>query len=1044
MRLGGFVYTDDQLGLGRLIAVNQRAAQVEYMHSLSRKETRTVPASSVRPALLPAQTRAYLRNGTRWHIGRVVHGHRDKDGATYQIRFPNDQSAALDETRFEVRCLAPVSDPLDSFIAAGFETQFVHDRRAQILCQAVEGRAKARGLAGLLSASVELYPHQLGVVRRVAEDPLQRYVLADEVGLGKTIEAGAIIRQTLLDDQTAGALVLAPEHLVGQWQAELTTRFHIDDFGERVRLKPHASLSSRTVSPDLLVVDEVHLLVDPSANGSYHDLARVSHAAPRVLLLSATPVLSNAGATLRLFHLVDPAAYRLDDVSGFERVVERRLEIGRVMLLLASDPSAYIAGRAARMARQVLADDGQAIELADVLEQAAIAEDRGEVQLARAQLREYLADTYRLSKRLLRSRRRDLASRGYLTRDGEVSVEAIDDALLDTVEALEDWRQSCASHLYLSSMAETPDDTVIEPYLQRYRSLLDAAAVGAAALRDEATRQAAALVDGSSFADDGELLRRIHRLAVEAVRQPDAECEFIRYALRAMKDRPGEPAKLVAFTSSPDLARAVASNLPAYVGYDCTFVVTADLTPDIAARRIAEFRQLRRPGVLLLDRAGEHGLNLQFADSVIHFDLPTSLMRLEQRVGRLDRIGRGSRPIRQRVVVPSEDEASPWMAWFEALSRGFEVFTASVSDLQLVAPDLERLVLARLLLTGAVSAEDIVLSKERVAEERRRLDEQYALDAVELSDDQADVNPEAATSVDEADVVLAKAVSGWWEETIKLVRDLPERNVVRLSWDSGVLLPERPWRGRIEPCLDRRLTYERTAATGDLGLRLVRTGSPLVDQTQPLLRYDDRGSAFATWRYVPGLAKTDEEWAVLKLLYVVEADVAGELGRRADKVDSALQRRVDRVAPPWIETRYLDTELRPVDRPDLLAALLKPYDKSHDRNLGSRLEALWERIPEDRFADFFQDAITRATEALVSDPEYQDRRSQLLERAEQRAQLAQTKIERRRGALHRLGLAKSSPLEESSHIDRELALARSLRPRLDSVGIFILSGREGP
>ena len=94
-------------------------------------------------------------------------------------------------------------------------------------------QAATQGLAGLVSAAVEFVPHQAATVRRVLQDPLPRYLLADEVGLGKTIEAGAILRQWFLDTPGLCALVLAPQSVVPQWRSELsrslwTTRSHQD------------------------------------------------------------------------------------------------------------------------------------------------------------------------------------------------------------------------------------------------------------------------------------------------------------------------------------------------------------------------------------------------------------------------------------------------------------------------------------------------------------------------------------------------------------------------------------------------------------------------------------------------------------------------------------------------------------------------------------------------------------------------------------------------------------------------------------------------
>jgi ATP-dependent helicase HepA len=69
--------------------------------------------------------------------------------------------------------------------------------------------------------------------------------------------------------------------------------------------------------------------------------------------------------------------------------------------------------------------------------------------------------------------------------------------------------------------------------------------------------------------------------------------------------------------------------------------------------------------ILVMDRRGEEGLNLNCADAIVHLDLPLSAARLEQRIGRLDRFGRRQSIIRHRVLLPFDDADSPWTAWFK-------------------------------------------------------------------------------------------------------------------------------------------------------------------------------------------------------------------------------------------------------------------------------------------------------------------------------------------------------------------------------------------
>src|SRR5262249_38634955 len=121
-------------------------------------------------------------------------------------------------------------------IAGGQDRAAAHGQRHPFVRSLVHQRAASRGMTGLVSARLSFYPHQVEVVRRVLQDPVQRYLLADEVGLGKTIEAGAILRQFLLDQSAGEALVLTPPLLMDQWEEELRSRFYLVP-GKRVRVR---------------------------------------------------------------------------------------------------------------------------------------------------------------------------------------------------------------------------------------------------------------------------------------------------------------------------------------------------------------------------------------------------------------------------------------------------------------------------------------------------------------------------------------------------------------------------------------------------------------------------------------------------------------------------------------------------------------------------------------------------------------------------------------------------------------------------------------
>jgi ATP-dependent helicase HepA len=114
-----------------------------------------------------------------------------------------------------------------------------------------------RGLSGLLSSRIDLLRHQAEVVRRVLQDPLVRYLLANEAGLGKTIEAGVILRQLPLDWPPARFGVFVPTVLRQQWRGELAERFELGD----VPVWGHEELIARPLpAPDVAVIDEAHWL----------------------------------------------------------------------------------------------------------------------------------------------------------------------------------------------------------------------------------------------------------------------------------------------------------------------------------------------------------------------------------------------------------------------------------------------------------------------------------------------------------------------------------------------------------------------------------------------------------------------------------------------------------------------------------------------------------------------------------------------------------------------------------------------------------------
>jgi ATP-dependent helicase HepA len=247
--------------------LNQDAAgiEVEFFGSAAKRQSQQVANGGFSHTELPSQTRVFLQDQLgHWRVGRVVDKQQATDGAfVYELRFPNSEQADVHEDKLYVRCLDAFADPAEILAAKCAETQYYADRRRVALRRLRNLRSAAQGLTGLISANIELIPFQAAAVKRVLQDQSLRYLLADEVGLGKTIEAGAIIRQILIDDPRRRVVVLVPESIVKQWRAELERAFSVADFPDSVRVIPHDAARDVDLKrpPDLLVIDEAHLCV---------------------------------------------------------------------------------------------------------------------------------------------------------------------------------------------------------------------------------------------------------------------------------------------------------------------------------------------------------------------------------------------------------------------------------------------------------------------------------------------------------------------------------------------------------------------------------------------------------------------------------------------------------------------------------------------------------------------------------------------------------------------------------------------------------------
>ncbi|MDP2275705.1 MAG: SNF2-related protein [Archangium sp.] len=519
----------------------------------------------------------------------------------YAIKFEDGKEAEYPETEF--KALPPKPDLLTMLKEgrAADAKNFLLRRSALQL----DDERRNDALGALLASRVMVKPHQVGVVQRVLSSHRPRFVLADEVGLGKTIEAGMIFSALRLAGLGRRVLVVAPSHLTVQWLVELFHKFNhlftlmdTDRYEQSLDEQPTVSPWSRfnfivtslellqrseqyrkeagdpSAHWDLVIIDEAHHLKGEKAYEAAQALARNSWG---LLLLTATPMQLDPAEYQALLSLIDPLT--APTAKEFEARLERQEELSNAL-------RALMAGKSTKASVKELAKKFPHDEALQEIE------DGDEMLL-------HLAETYSLSDRLIRNRRATVG--GFSARKLHVHPVAIAKDELDARDAA------------LTQLAK--DGTVRGAALANLvRRLESSPAAFLSALRDN------------------------RALAGMKLTLPDKDSKFGAFVkvLRGIWAK--EPrAKVLVFTEARDTLESLQSKLRleqvealAYHG---------ELALAERDRQVARFRDPDGPRVLLSTEVGGEGRNFQFSHHLVNYDLPWSPATMEQRIGRLDRIG---------------------------------------------------------------------------------------------------------------------------------------------------------------------------------------------------------------------------------------------------------------------------------------------------------------------------------------------------------------------------------------------------------------------
>lgn len=581
--------SEPELGLGIITRVETSRVEIQFP-AANEQRLYALSSSPLRRVAFKASDRITIHGG----VELVVEGVREHDGLLVY------ETAVREVIEAELSDAISFSSPEERLLAGHVDEAATFKLRAEAL--AWRSRLQQSSVRGYIGGRIDLIPHQLSIAGEVASRLVPRVLLADEVGLGKTIEAGLIVHRLHLVGRADRVLILVPEPLVHQWFVEMLRRFNLpfniydeercealemDDENTNPFLDAQLILCSvgllandarraaqaMEAGWNLLVVDEAHHLewTQQGSGTSYRVVESLAVRTPGLLLLTATPQQLGPEGHFARLRLLDPERYSdlarfLAEADQYEIVAKAVDRIAANQPLLPSD-NEFVASQSSRVRKRVE-------------EYAAGHPGAGERLIAD------LLDSFGTGRVMFRNTRAALS--GFPERKAHLT--ALDPSQLD-------------------------DD-----------------------------------VQSGSLATHATLAMKVRWLAD---------------LLRELRDE-----KVLLICRTRSLAEQVHERLQ-HESRVNSALFHEGLTLVQRDRNAAYFAEHDGARILISSEIGSEGRNFQFAHHLVLFDLPTDPELLEQRIGRLDRIGQNATVNIHVPYLPSTD-SEVLARWYHEGLNAFE------------------------------------------------------------------------------------------------------------------------------------------------------------------------------------------------------------------------------------------------------------------------------------------------------------------------------------------------------------------------------------
>lgn len=601
------------------------------------------------------------------------------------------------------------------------------------------------GFKELAGSKIYLLPHQINTIMRCLQDSPCRYMLADEVGMGKTIEAISILKIYLLNKSKQKILIVVPDALEEQWKTELFFKFNItvgqNKNGNIVGLKTFSSIEKSLIDMkwDFVVMDEVHkILHNPRF---YENAHKLSDNSSNILLLSATPVQDRQEEYLSLLRLLQPTVYDKYSLEKFKILIQKQKKIVQKTSFVLSDLETFQEivedsftsnenPRDNEDCRELfdemqndleeICDELNDEKLNDLLEKISFeSEDYGIYDFK--VLISYICGNYQLENNIIRNRRKMLE----VDDDHKLPIRKLFEVSYEL--SLDNATAEAATYNALIRLIDIEIDKTDDEINNKVKPLLNSFFSSPQAFFNIAKK----LLNGLEGSNE----------VIENARE---WCAYEEYILNNIVDILDDSDKYEKYYSSRMVSifnfiydNCNVSKIVIFTDFEETFELykkALELIYDedeiaFFGKNInvqeAEFNAYKFQNddicsIMLCDYTGGEGRNFQCADFVIHIDLPWDANMIEQRIGRLDRLERDkNRPIVNSVVVYAKDTFEN--ALFKFWRDGLKLFTQSLSGMEIIMQDINSEINAAIkedLKYGLFEKiEDIVLKAENMRKE---------------------------------------------------------------------------------------------------------------------------------------------------------------------------------------------------------------------------------------------------------------------------------------------------------------------------------------